>query len=53
MGGATSCEIAFARKEEVSMPHAALWVVQHVRRGEWNSEVAVSMPHAALWVVQP
>ena len=36
----------------VSMPHAALWVVQP--RGNKNAlrAVLVSMPHAALWVVQ-
>ena len=37
---------------DVSMPHAALWVVQL----SWNSLLImvfdVSMPHAALWVVQ-
>ena len=36
------------------MPHAALWVVQHLtaphRRVIFER---VSMPHAALWVVQP
>ena len=38
---------------KVSMPHAALWVVQLC----WNFRICqffiVSMPHAALWVVQP
>ena len=37
----------------VSMPHAALWVVQRFydeRKPSWG---IVSMPHAALWVVQP
>ena len=37
----------------VSMPHAALWVVQQYNK---NCPCAclhiVSMPHAALWVVQ-
>ena len=38
--------------DEVSMPHAALWVVQQngTRRSECRR--VVSMPHAALWVVQ-
>ena len=39
--------------ELVSMPHAALWVVQ---RGHYHGKFfccRVSMPHAALWVVQP
>ena len=37
----------------VSMPHAALWVVQLISRTTITSRIAVSMPHAALWVVQP
>ena len=37
----------------VSMPHAALWVVQHLSGAISRNEAAVSMPHAALWVVQP
>ena len=40
--------IAFA----VSMPHAALWVVQLYRLEEIIESLEVSMPHAALWVVQ-
>ena len=36
----------------VSMPHAALWVVQRTIGG-FPHEKKVSMPHAALWVVQP
>ena len=36
------------------MPHAALWVVQHVTFEEdMIRRDTVSMPHAALWVVQP
>ena len=37
----------------VSMPHAALWVVQPCRRIRIFRVWRVSMPHAALWVVQP
>ena len=36
----------------VSMPHAALWVVQHLCETYWCGAASVSMPHAALWVVQ-
>ena len=36
----------------VSMPHAALWVVQPGRKRATNGNIWVSMPHAALWVVQ-
>ena len=36
----------------VSMPHAALWVVQHDDDGIDARALLVSMPHAALWVVQ-
>ena len=35
------------------MPHAALWVVQHLCETYWCGAASVSMPHAALWVVQP
>ena len=35
------------------MPHAALWVVQHMALRATRNFVRVSMPHAALWVVQP
>ena len=35
----------------VSMPHAALWVVQRARE-RFSSRITVSMPHAALWGVQ-
>ena len=36
----------------VSMPHAALWVVQHPKIKHILNFLPVSMPHAALWVVQ-
>ena len=36
----------------VSMPHAALWVVQLNGNFDPLDNVPVSMPHAALWVVQ-
>ena len=36
----------------VSMPHAALWVVQQKLSMQWQKLLLVSMPHAALWVVQ-
>ena len=34
------------------MPHAALWVVQHLDLLSVAFHLPVSMPHAALWVVQ-
>ena len=37
----------------VSMPHAALWVVQQPTCSIRSFTHPVSMPHAALWVVQP
>ena len=37
---------------QVSMPHAALWVVQRGGGQREPSPMEVSMPHAALWVVQ-
>ena len=37
----------------VSMPHAALWVVQQEINRLVEIIERVSMPHAALWVVQP
>ena len=37
----------------VSMPHAALWVVQLKPTVLYGAHRKVSMPHAALWVVQP
>ena len=36
----------------VSMPHAALWVVQQPTCSIRSFTHPVSMPHAALWVVQ-
>ena len=36
----------------VSMPHAALWVVQPLISKKCKTLQLVSMPHAALWVVQ-
>ena len=45
-------EEAISIAENVSMPHAALWVVQPEEQEEINRLVEVSMPHAALWVVQ-
>ena len=36
----------------VSMPHAALWVVQPLPCASAFESGRVSMPHAALWVVQ-
>ena len=36
----------------VSMPHAALWVVQRLWALYVDGHPPVSMPHAALWVVQ-
>ena len=36
----------------VSMPHAALWVVQQKQTLSKRAHEIVSMPHAALWVVQ-
>ena len=40
-------------ERNVSMPHAALWVVQPRQAAQFEFSVDVSMPHAALWVVQP
>ncbi len=42
----------FGRGVEVSMPHAALWVVQPENVKFFTEVFTVSMPHAALWVVQ-
>ena len=39
-------------REPVSMPHAALWVVQQLTGLSFDLAYSVSMPHAALWVVQ-
>ena len=43
----------FRGRKLVSMPHAALWVVQLEEKKLLPWEQGVSMPHAALWVVQP
>ena len=52
--GGAACPIAsgFFSPQVVSMPHAALWVVQHLPRWKKWHQQEVSMPHAALWVVQ-
>ena len=47
MGGFSECMIF-----HVSMPHAALWVVQLPFYKIARKLHIVSMPHAALWVVQ-
>ena len=52
-GAARRWTKALLTEYEVSMPHAALWVVQPDSYPESLVGVAVSMPHAALWVVQP
>ena len=53
VGGAAANAVNIVREVLVSMPHAALWVVQLVV-SEFNfCFLEVSMPHAALWVVQP
>ena len=52
VGGAAVFSEASVIAIGVSMPHAALWVVQ---QGDWRFYYvgsSVSMPHAALWVVQ-
>ena len=52
VGGAAANAVNIVREVLVSMPHAALWVVQLVV-SEFNfCFLEVSMPHAALWVVQ-
>ena len=53
VGGATKMNAKIELElDEVSMPHAALWVVQHERYSTSYDLEKVSMPHAALWVVQ-
>ena len=53
VGGATSTVSFSSDMSGVSMPHAALWVVQLLLFDKANSlAFSVSMPHAALWVVQ-
>ena len=51
-GAATMTSIEAAFHAAVSMPHAALWVVQQKLVGSIGMGTSVSMPHAALWVVQ-
>ena len=54
VGGATGRGLQGTRRSGiVSMPHAALWVVQQVAELQADVHMIVSMPHAALWVVQP
>ena len=52
VGGAALILDDRIEKNLVSMPHAALWVVQHELVVAIQSARTVSMPHAALWVVQ-
>ena len=52
VGGAANQEEGGELLRVVSMPHAALWVVQPDRFHFPNNRWEVSMPHAALWVVQ-
>ena len=54
VGGAAKIEIRRVLIATlVSMPHAALWVVQQLTNTVVTGSNNVSMPHAALWVVQP
>ena len=53
VGGATSRIHRTIGDCSVSMPHAALWVVQPYMLFALSNLMLVSMPHAALWVVQP
>ena len=50
--GATSLFSGAVNPWDVSMPHAALYVVQQVRGERSCRRSYVSMPHAALYVVQ-
>ena len=52
VGGAAILKENLARLHLVSMPHAALWVVQLTILIRSEGGTKVSMPHAALWVVQ-
>ena len=53
VGGATIDGLVFRPCVlSVSMPHAALWVVQPQLGCSTRRVFSVSMPHAALWVVQ-
>ena len=51
-GAALNCLLNTLRHYGVSMPHAALWVVQREDVRSFGRRFLVSMPHAALWVVQ-
>ena len=54
VGGAAPLPPGAGKRQPVSMPHAALWVVQPIDAHRlWICRSPVSMPHAALWVVQP
>ena len=53
VGGTTKRYLNLDSLLRVSMPHAALWVVQLFISNATVVSVEVSMPHAALWVVQP
>ena len=53
VGGAADMVRLAKDVETVSMPHAALWVVQPSKMTRYENISTVSMPHAALWVVQP
>ena len=52
VGGAAVLENVSPADIDVSMPHAALWVVQQQHDQVGYGLPLVSMPHAALWVVQ-
>ena len=52
VGGAANIQPQEIGWSLVSMPHAALWVVQQERSLIMMIKHVVSMPHAALWVVQ-
>ena len=52
-GWCSRCVLALCGGFRVSMPYAALWVVQPISGCRWRTAHGVSMPHAALWVVQP
>ena len=52
VSGAAISRLRPPQRNDVSMPHAALWVVQQSAFADASERVGVSMPHAALWVVQ-
>ena len=52
VGGAAKIRLLMLEGFFVSMPHAALWVVQRNYMYIVIRIRTVSMPHAALWVVQ-